>query len=48
MSVEEKTNTTIHYRVTGEDHRLDVRIDLENTPSVRVGVDGDEVFTWSQ
>ena len=36
------------YRVTGEDHRLDVRIDLENTPSVRVGVDGDEVFTWSQ
>lgn len=48
VSVEDKTNTTIHYRVTGEDHRLDVRIDLENTPSVRVGVDGDEVFTWSQ
>lgn len=45
LSVVDKTNPTISYRVSGDGHVLDASIDLNAGPSVRISIDGDTALT---
>ncbi|MGJ3508356.1 alpha-amylase family protein [Enemella sp. A6] len=46
IEVVAKDNAWIEYAVTGEDQRLDVRIDLEPSPAVRISSGGSRIFEW--
>lgn len=47
VTVEGKDNRWIHYACTAGDQRIDVRLDLDGAPRIRVDASDGESFAWS-